>query len=55
MQKNEPKSGQPPGKSEPAQPELKKGAKRPVEEEDTFGGAERAQKGETVSSEGTKP
>lgn len=28
---------------------------RPVEEEDVFGGAERAQKGEPVSSSATKP
>jgi hypothetical protein len=32
-----------------------KGGKRPVEEEDVFGGAERAQKGEPVSSPNTKP
>jgi hypothetical protein len=31
------------------------GGKRPVEEEDVFGGAERAQKGEPVSSPNTKP
>jgi hypothetical protein len=32
-----------------------KGGKRPVEEEDVFGGAERAQKGEPVTSPNTKP
>lgn len=32
-----------------------KGGKRPVEEEDVFGGAERAQKGEPVSSSNAKP
>jgi len=32
-----------------------KGGKRPVEEEDVFGGAERAQKGEPVSSPNAKP
>ena len=32
-----------------------KGGKRPVEEEDVFGGAERAQKGEPVNSPNTKP
>jgi hypothetical protein len=32
-----------------------KGAKRPVDEEDVFGGAERAQKGEPVNSSNTKP
>lgn len=32
-----------------------KGGDRPVEEEDVFGGAERAQKGEPVSSPNTKP
>jgi hypothetical protein len=32
-----------------------KGGDRPVEEEDVFGGAERAQKGEPVSSEKAKP
>lgn len=32
-----------------------KGGKRPVEEEDVFGGAERAQKGETPSSPNAKP
>lgn len=31
------------------------GRKRPVEEEDVFGGAERAQKGEPVSSPNAKP
>lgn len=28
---------------------------RPIEEEDVFGGAERAKKGEDVQSEGVKP
>jgi hypothetical protein len=32
-----------------------KGGDRPVEEEDVFGGAERAQKGEPVSSPNAKP
>lgn len=32
-----------------------KGGKRPAEEEDVFGGAERAQKGEPVSSPNAKP
>lgn len=32
-----------------------KGGKRPVEEEDVFGGAERAQKGEPVTSPNAKP
>jgi len=32
-----------------------KGGKRPVEEEDVFGGAERAQKGQRVYSPNTKP
>lgn len=32
-----------------------KGGKRPVEEEDVFGGAERVQKGEPVSSPNAKP
>ncbi|MGD9979274.1 MAG: hypothetical protein AB7H66_04780 [Hyphomonadaceae bacterium] len=32
-----------------------KGGKRPVEEEDVFGGAERAQKGQRVDSPNTKP
>ncbi len=32
-----------------------KGGKRPVEEEDVFGGAERAQKGEPVRSPNAKP
>ncbi len=32
-----------------------KGGKRPVEEEDVFGGAERAQKGGPVSSPNAKP
>jgi hypothetical protein len=32
-----------------------KGGKRPVEEEDVFGGAERAQKGQRVDSDKTKP
>jgi hypothetical protein len=32
-----------------------KGGKRPVEEEDVFGGAERAQNGESVSSPNAKP
>jgi hypothetical protein len=32
-----------------------KGGKRPVEEEDVFGGAERTHKGEPVSSPNAKP
>jgi hypothetical protein len=32
-----------------------KGGDRPVEEEDVFGGAERAQKGQRVDSPNTKP
>lgn len=32
-----------------------KGEKRPVEEEDVFGGAERAQKGKPVKSANAKP
>lgn len=32
-----------------------KGGKRPVEEEDAFGGAERARKGKDVKSENAKP
>lgn len=32
-----------------------KGGKRPVKEEDVFGGAERTQKGEPVNSPNTKP
>jgi hypothetical protein len=32
-----------------------KGGKRPIEEEDVFGGAERAQKGDPVSSPNAKP
>ncbi|MBL8545133.1 MAG: hypothetical protein JNL81_01640 [Hyphomonadaceae bacterium] len=32
-----------------------KGGKRPVEEEDVFGGAERAGKGEPVTSPNAKP
>ena len=32
-----------------------KGAKRPVDEEDTFGGAERAHKGEPIKSPNAKP
>jgi hypothetical protein len=32
-----------------------KGGKRPIEEEDVFGGAERAQKGEPVNSPNAKP
>jgi len=32
-----------------------KGGDRPVEEEDVFGGAERAQEGEPVSSPNAKP
>lgn len=47
------KSGVKPGET-PATPGPKGGA-RPVEEEDVFGGAERAQKGEPVSSPNAKP
>ena len=43
------KPGETPNTGEP------KGGKRPVEEEDVFGGAERAQKGEPVSSPNAKP
>lgn len=32
-----------------------KGGARPVEEEDTFGGAERARRGKPVSSKNAKP
>lgn len=55
MQNNNPKSGQPPGKADPPSPEQKQGKKQHVEEEDTFGGAERAKKGEPVNSPHTKP
>ena len=47
------KSGVKPGAT-PNTPGPKGGA-RPVEEEDVFGGAERAQKGEPVSSPNAKP
>jgi hypothetical protein len=47
------KSGVKPGET-PNTPGPKVG-KRPVKEEDVFGGAERAQKGEPVSSPNTKP
>lgn len=43
------KDGQTPNTTGP------KGGSRPVEEEDIFGGAERAQKGEPVSSPNAKP
>jgi hypothetical protein len=32
-----------------------KGGKRPIEEEDVFGGAERAQKGQRIDSDKAKP
>jgi len=47
------KSGVKPG-STPNAPKAG-GPKRPVEEEDVFGGAERAQKGEPVKSGNAKP
>jgi hypothetical protein len=47
------KSGVKPGET-PSTPGPK-GGKRPIEEEDVFGGAERAQKGEPVSSPNAKP
>lgn len=47
------KTGVKPG-STPSTPGPK-GGDRPVEEEDVFGGAERAQKGEPVSSPNAKP
>lgn len=47
------KSGVKPG--ETPNTTASKGGKRPVEEEDVFGGAERAQKGEPVSSPNAKP
>lgn len=55
MQNRGPKSGQPPGRSEPTPPEQRQGKKQSVAEEDTFGGAERAQKGESVRSPSAKP
>jgi hypothetical protein len=36
-------------------PPPQKGGKRPVEEEDVFGGAERTKKGGDVESSGAKP
>jgi hypothetical protein len=47
------KSGVKPGAT-PSTPGPK-GAKRPIEEEDVFGGDERAQKGQPVESPNTKP
>lgn len=47
------KSGVKPGET-PSTPGPK-GGTRPVEEEDVFGGAERAHKGEPVSSPNAKP
>lgn len=47
------KSGMTPG--ETPNTVAPKGGKRPVEEEDVFGGAERAHKGERVSSPNAKP
>ncbi len=59
MQKQPPqkgaKSGQPPGRGEPESTWEKKDAPRPVDEEDTFGGAERVRKNKRVTSEGAKP
>lgn len=49
------KSGVVPGKGAPPVKDKREGGARPVEEEDVFGGAERAQKGEPVTSKNTKP
>ncbi len=53
-QKDVSRSGQQPGEGAP-KPRDKPERKRPVEEEDTFGGVERAQRGEPVDSENAKP
>jgi hypothetical protein len=48
------KAGHPPGKGAPPPREKRDAGARPVEEEDTFGGAERTHN-DDVSSENAKP
>lgn len=48
-------AGHKPGEAGAPAREKSDRAQRPVEEEDTFGGAERTQKGKRVSSKNAKP